>query len=188
MMARQQTPETASTLSLDLHPDKEYEILAGQPEEKTMGGARHSGIGTRLIARLVSHVEAHQLGGIYGPDATFQIGENQRIPDVAFVAAAGFPAAGEPEGIWPMPPDLAVEIISPYDLYERIISKVEEYFASGVRQVWLISSEHKTITIYSSPTRATILTEADDLVSEELLPGFRCRIADLFRSPVGARG
>jgi hypothetical protein len=37
-MARQQTPETASTLSLDLHPDKEYEIVAGQPEEKTMGG------------------------------------------------------------------------------------------------------------------------------------------------------
>jgi Uma2 family endonuclease len=56
-----------------------------------------------------------------------------------------------------------------------------------VRQVWLISSEHKTITIYASPTHTMILTEADDLVSEELLPGFRCRIADLFRSPVGAR-
>jgi Uma2 family endonuclease len=187
MTAKEVNTEMARATSLDLHPDKEYEIVAGQPEEKTMGGARHSGIGTRLIARLVSHVEAHQLGGVYGPDATFQIGENQRIPDVAFVAAARFPAAGEPEGIWPMPPDLAVEIISPYDLYERVISKVEEYFASGVRQVWLISSEHRTITIYASPTRTTILTEADDLVSEELLAGFRCRIADLFRSPVGVR-
>ena len=118
-MAREETTEMASTLSLDLHADKEYEIVAGQPEEKTMGGARHSGVGTRLIARLVSHVEAHQLGGIYGPDATFQIGENQRIPDVAFVPATRFPVTGEPEGIWPMPPDLAVEIISPYDLYER---------------------------------------------------------------------
>ena len=73
-------------------------------------------------------------------------------------------------------------------LYEKVISKVEEYLASGVRQVWLISSEHKTVTIYTSPTHTTILTEADDLVSEELLPGFRCRIADLFRSPVGVRG
>jgi hypothetical protein len=76
----------------------------------------------------------------------------------------------------------------PYDLYEKVISKVEEYLASGVRQVWLISSEHNTITIYSSPTHTTILTEADDLVSEGLLPGFRCRIADLFRSPAGVRG
>jgi Uma2 family endonuclease len=176
----------AGTIELDLNPDKEYEIVAGQAEEKPMGGARHSGIGVRLIARLVNHVEAHQLGGVYGPDATFQIGENQRIPDVAFVAATRFPVEGEPEGIWPMAPDLAVEIISPNDLYERVISKVEEYLASGVRQVWLISPEHKTVTIYSSPTHTTILTEADDLMSDELLPGFRCRIADLFRSPSGA--
>jgi Uma2 family endonuclease len=177
----------ASTLSVGLHPDKEYEIVAGQPEEKTRGGARHGGVGARLIVRLGSHVEAHQLGGIYGPDTTFQIGENQRIPDVAFVSAARLPAGGEPEGIWPMAPDLAVEIISPNDLYERVISKVEEYFVGGVRQVWLISPEHKTLTIYHTPTHTTILTEADDLVSEELLPGFRCRVADLFRSPVGIR-
>jgi Uma2 family endonuclease len=183
MLAREETTEMASATSLDLHPDKEYEIVAGQPEEKTTGGARHSGVEGRLIARLGSHVEAHQLGGVYGPDTTFQIGENQRIPDVAFVAATRFPVEGEPEGIWPTAPDLAVEIISPYDLYEKVISKLEEYLASGVRQVWLISPQHKTITIYASPTHTTILTEADDLVSEELLAGFRCRIADLFRSP-----
>jgi Uma2 family endonuclease len=188
MMTKEETPAMTGTLSLDLHPDKEYEIVAGQPEEKTMGGARHSGVGVRLIVRLASHVETHQLGGIYGPDATFQIGENQRIPDVAFVAASRFPAEGEPESIWPMPPDLAVEIISPYDLYEKVISKVEEYLVHGVRQVWLISPEHKTLTIYASPTQTTILTEADELVSEELFPGFRCRIADLFRAPSGVRG
>jgi Uma2 family endonuclease len=173
----------ASTASIALNPDKEYEIVAGQPEEKDMGGARHGGIGVRLIVRLASYVEAHQLGGVYGPDTTFQIGENQRIPDMAFVSTARFPPEGEPEGIWLMAPDLAVEIISPNDLYEKVISKIEEYFAGGVRQVWLISPEHKTVTIYHAPTRTTILTEADDLVSEEILPGFRCQIADLFRSP-----
>ena len=175
----------ASTIDLDLNPDKEYEIVAGQPEEKTMGGARHGGVGVRLIVRLASHVEAHQLGGVYGPDTTFQIGENERIPDVSFVSAARLPTEGEPEEIWPIAPDLAVEIISPHDLYERVISKVEEYFVGGVRQVWLISPEHKTVTIYDSPTRTTILTDTDDLVSEGLLPGFRCRITDLFRSPSG---
>jgi Uma2 family endonuclease len=177
----------ASTTGLDPHPDKEYEIVAGQPEEKTKGGARHSGVGTRLIARLVIHVEANQLGGVCCPDAIFQVGENQRIPDVAFVAATRLLVEGEPEGIWTMAPDLAVEIISPNDLYERVISKAGEYFAGGVRQVWLISPEHQTVTIYSSPTHTTILTEADELVSEELLPGFRCRIADLFRSPSGPK-
>jgi Uma2 family endonuclease len=175
----------ASTIDLELNPDKDYEIVAGQPEEKTMGGARHGGVGVRLIVRLASHVEAHQLGGVYGPDTSFRIGENERVPDVSFISTARLPSGEEPEGIWPIAPDLAVEIISPYDLYERVISKVEEYFAGGVRQVWLISPEHKTVTIYDSPTRTTILTDTDDLVSEGLLLGFRCRIADLFQSPAG---
>jgi Uma2 family endonuclease len=173
----------ASTTGIALDPNREYEIVAGQPEEKIIGGARHGGVGVRLIVRVANHVEAHQLGAVYGPDTTFQIGQNQRIPDLAFVFAARLPEGGEPEGIWPMPPDLAVEIISPNDLYERVISKIEEYFGSGVRQVWLISPEHKTVTIYHSPTLTTILTEADELVSEGLLPGFRCLVAELFRSP-----
>ena len=31
-----------------------------------------------------------------------------------------------------------------------------------------------------SPTRITVLTEDDDLTSEALLPGFKCRVGDLF--------
>jgi Uma2 family endonuclease len=180
--------EMAITTGLTLNPEKEYEIVAGQPEEKDMGGARHGGVGARLLGRLISYVEGNQLGGVYGADTTFRIGENERIPDVAFVSAARLPAEGEPEGIWRIPPDLAVEITSPNDLYERVISKVEEYFGGGVRQVWLLSPEHKTVTIFQAPTRSTILTEADDLVSEEILPGFRCRIAELFRSPSRVAG
>ncbi|HEV8486468.1 MAG TPA: Uma2 family endonuclease [Blastocatellia bacterium] len=167
-------------------PDKEYEIVDGHPEEKEMGGARHSGVGVRLITRLGLHVEAHRLGGVYGPDATFKIGQNERLPDVAFVSASRIGPEGEPEGIWQIAPDLAVEIVSPNDLFEKVISKVHEYFAAGVRQVWLISPEHRTIIIYHSPTKTTILSEADYLVSEDILPGFRCHIAELFRQPLKA--
>ena len=174
------------TPEIILDPEKEYEIVDGQPEEKEMGGARHGGVGARLIARLVMHVEAHQLGGIYGPDTTFQIGQNQRLPDVSFVSASRIPPEGEPEGIWPIAPDLAVEIIWPNDLFEKVLSKVWEYFAAGVRQVWLISLEHKTVIIHHSPTQTTILTEADELASDELLPGFRLRIGELFQPPARA--
>jgi Uma2 family endonuclease len=139
------------------------------------------------MRNLWSHVEANRLGGVYGPDATFKIGKNERLPDVAFVSASRFGPEGEPEGIWQIPPDLAVEIVSLNDLFEKVISKVHEYFAAGVRQVWLVSPEHRTIIIYRSPTETTILSEEDDLVSEDLLPGFRCPIADLFRRPANSR-
>ena len=173
----------SATTEVILDPEKEYEIVDGQPEEKQVGGARHSGIGVRLIAELWMHVKTHRLGGVYGPDATFQIGQNQRLPDVAFVAASRIPEEGEPEGIWPIAPDLAVEIISPNDLWEKVHSKILEYFAAGVRQVWLITPEHKTVIVYHAPTRTTILTEADELVSDEVVPGFRLRIGELFKQP-----
>jgi Uma2 family endonuclease len=169
-----------------LNPEKEYEIVAGQPEEKKMGGARHGGIGARLLIRLGSYVEAQRLGGVYGPDTSFQIGSNERLPDIAFVAADRIPPAGEPEGMWPFAPDLAVEILSPTDLYERVSGKIREYFAAGVRQVWLISPEYKTVTIYQSPTQVRMLTEEDELVSDEIVPGFRCRLRELFQIPTRA--
>jgi Uma2 family endonuclease len=169
------------TTKVALDPEKECEIVAGQPEEKEMRGA--GGVWVRLIAELWMHVKTHKLGSVYGPYTTFQIGQNQRLLDVSFVAAACIPADGEPEGIWPIAPDLAVEIISPNDLYERVSSKVREYFVAGVQQVWLLSPEHKTVTIYHSLTRATILLEENELVSADPFPGFRCRINELFQHP-----
>lgn len=166
-----------------LDAEKEYEIVDGQPVEKVSGGARHSGVGARLSARLVMHCEANNLGGVYGPDTTFKIGRNDRLPDVSFVSAAHIPEEGEPETLWPFAPDLAVEIISPNDLYEKTNSKMREYFDAGVREVWLISPEHKMVTIHHSPTQTTILTENDELTSEDLLPGFRCRISEIFKTP-----
>lgn len=178
------TVSTATVLEPELDPDKEYEVTAGQPHEKEMGGARHGGIGARLMIRLGAYVEAQRLGGIYGPDTSFQIGPNERLPDVSFVAAERIPAEGEPEGRWPFAPDLSVEILSPTDLYEKVTTKIREYFQAGVRQVWLISPEHKTVSIYTAPTQARILSEQDELVSDEILPGFQCRVAELFQLPI----
>lgn len=173
----------AGTTITAYESDREFEYVSGQPEEKLMGGARHGGVGTRLIVRLGGHVEAHGLGGVYGPDTSFRLGANERMPDVSFVAAARIPPEGEPDGSWPFAPDIAGEIVSPNDLYEKVQGKIAEYFAAGVRQVWLLSPEHRTVTVYESPTHARILTEAEELTGGDLLPGFRCAVADLFRSP-----
>jgi hypothetical protein len=36
--------------------------------------------------------------------------------------------------------------------------------------------------IYDSPTQIRVVTADEDLTSESLLPGFKCRVADLFQS------
>jgi hypothetical protein len=119
-----------------LNSEKEYEIVAGQ-------------------------AEVQRLGGVHGPDPSFQICANERLPDGAFVAAARIPAEGEPEGIWSLAPCLAVEIISPSDLYEKVNGK------GGV-------------------FRRRRPASVADLSSDDLLSGFRCRIRELFQSPTRA--
>jgi Uma2 family endonuclease len=37
--------------------------------------------------------------------------------------------------------------------------------------------------VYRSPSQAITLFEDEELTSEELLPGFRCAIRDLFKQP-----
>ena len=171
----------STTAEITLDPDKQYEIVNGQPEEKEMPGAKHSGVCGRLGRRLGVYVETNGLGELY-PEATFQIGENERIPDLAFVSASRIPSEGEPETKWPMAPDLAVEVISPNDLYEKVYAKAMEYLAAGVKQVWLVSPEHHTITIYRSPTNITAFPGDSELVIEDLFPGFRCPLSEIFKT------
>lgn len=172
-----------ATIEMAVAPDgeRDYEIVNGQPEEREMPGARHGVIAARLIVRLGGYVEASGLG-VVSSEANFKIGNNERIPDLAFVAAERLPAEGVPESVWPMAPDLAVEIISPNDLHEKVSGKVLEYLEAGVRQVWIVSPEHRTITIFRSPTQAQILAGENELLSDDLFPGFRCPLSAIFQT------
>jgi Uma2 family endonuclease len=158
--------------------DKEYEIVNGRKEAK-MAGARHGEVCVKVILRMGNYLEESKVGRIYTPDTTFLIGDRERLPDVGFISAERIPTEGAPLGKWEIPPDLAVEVISPNDLYDKVKAKLREYFAAGVREVWLVEPEAQNVTIYQSPTRDRILSEEDELTSE-LLPGFKCRVGDLF--------
>lgn len=180
------TTQIATGVALADDADKIYELVDGQWEAKEMGSSRHSGVGTRLIIEMGMHVKLNKLGGVYGPDATFQIGQNERLPDVSFLSAARIPPEGETEEKWHLAPDLAVEIISPSESWAKVNRKLREYFAAGVQQTWLLSPDLHEVHVYDSPKTMTVLGEEDELVSGALLPGFRLRISELFQRPTVA--
>jgi Uma2 family endonuclease len=171
-----------ATLDVTLDTEREYEIVNGIPEEKPMAGARHGNVIARLIIKLGNYIEARDLGELYSPDTTFMIGRNQRLPDIGFVFANRIPEEGQPSGMWEIPPDLAVEVISPNDVYVKVTRKVDEYLEAGVKQVWLVAPERKSITIYRSPFDVTVFQDDMELVSEDLFPGFRCPLSEIFRT------
>jgi Uma2 family endonuclease len=132
---------------------------------------------------LARHVEANDLGVVFAAETGFRLASDPdtvRAPDVAFVIKTRVEEVGEFEGFWPGAPDLAVEVISPGDSYTEVEEKVEEYLQAGARAVWVVDPRRRTITVYRSLTDITILTENDTLEGGDLIPGFSCRVAEVF--------
>jgi Uma2 family endonuclease len=162
-----------------VNDDYDFEPFNGRKEVK-MAGGMHGRTIMRLGARLQIFVANNGLGDIYSPDTTFMIGTEERLPDLAFLSRERIPADGVPYGKWTIAPDLAIEVISPNDVWEKVNDKIHDYFAAGVKQVWLVALKHREVHIYDSAVQPRVLTENDELTNAALLPGFSCRVGELF--------
>jgi Uma2 family endonuclease len=104
-----------------------------------------------------------------------------RKPDVTVVGAARLAALPEPNpGFMPIVPDLAVEVVSLHDTVHDLNEKLREYREAGFPLVWIVDPETRTVTIHPRGGRPRILTADDEIAAEEALPGFRCKVGELF--------
>ena len=78
------------------------------------------------------------------------------------------------------PPLLAVEVLSPYDKQREIDEAIEEYLACGVRVVWIVDPFDDTVTVYRPGHEPVLFNRTQELVGDPELPGFRCRVAEIF--------
>lgn len=165
-----------------------YELVDGELVERQMG-FRSSRIGGRLFRLLDVHCDREQLGWVLPSDAGYQCfpddPQKVRKPDISFIRADRLSARDEPEGWARIAPDLAVEVVSPNDLFEAVAIKVDDYLLAGVSLVWVIDTVTQKVYIYHREGRGEILTAADELSGEDVISGFRCRVADLFSPPSG---
>ena len=159
-----------------------YEVVKGVRVEKPVWLVE-SVIASILIGRLGPFCRDNRVGYAF-VKSLFEIPNsgNDRRPDVAFVSFARWPADRPLPRVnaWPVAPDLAVEVISPTDKAFDVIEKVQEYFAGGGRQVWHVYSHTQQVFIFDSPMAVRVLTRADELTAEPVVPGFRMAAADLF--------
>jgi Uma2 family endonuclease len=109
--------------------------------------------------------------------------DRNRRPDVAFVSYERWPQdRPQPmEGdIWDVVPDLMVEVISPSDKAEELLTKIREYFEAGARQVWVIYPRERLAYLYESPVKLRIIADGDELSGGDVIPGFQLTLARLF--------
>ena len=177
------TPVTAEQLLRMPDDGCRYELVRGELRKMTPAGWRHAEVAGRLHALLGRHILERNVGKIYGADPGFLVARDPdtvRAPDIAFIRNDHLPVTPPQDAYWPGPPDLAVEVVSPGDTVKEIDDKVQAWLDAGAMMVWVVSPSWHTVTIYRSATRIALLTENDELRGEDVVPGFSCRVAEIF--------
>ncbi len=164
-------------------PGIRYELVRGELVEVPGAGYPHARLGRALMRLLDPFVVERDLGEAFPDGLAYIIArepDTVRIPDVSFISKGRLPQE-DIEGFVPFAPDLAVEIVSPTDRAEEVYGKVREYLEAGTRTVWVFWPRYQSITVYVPEKNPRELDEDDELDGGEVLPGFRARVADLFR-------
>ncbi|MGH7571900.1 MAG: Uma2 family endonuclease [Gemmatimonadota bacterium] len=163
--------------------DQRVELSRGRVVREPLPAAEHGWLARKLLREIDSHASRNGLGVAIN-DTGFLLSVDPptvRRPDVAFIARDNLPATDLPAGLWPMAPDLAVEIVSPTNRKAEIEEKVSEYLEAGTRLVWLVEPRTRTLTVYRSAEDVHHLQEGDTLDGEDVLRGFRFPISELFQ-------
>lgn len=165
-------------------PDEDrYELVDGELVERERSN-ESSWIGGEVYRRLANWVVDGSLGWAFPDNTGYQCfgwdEDRVRKPDASYISKARLPDGPLTAGYCPFAPDLVVEVVSPHDLYLDVEEKVLEYLRAGVRMVWVVTPSTRTILVHQSEGSLQWLKDADELSGDPVLPGFRCRVGDLF--------
>jgi len=158
-----------------------FELVKGRLVEKKMSS--RSGISTvKLTTRLGSFVESNGLGELMR-EVTFRCFPNEpkqvRRPDLAFISRNRLPDLPD-NGNVPIPPDLAIEIVSEGDTIVELEDKLIDYRAAAIPLIWVVNPHARNIRIFRPDRRIEELGDTDQLTGDDIVPGFSVKISELF--------
>ena len=181
-MAITRTPLTAEALLRLPDDGQRHELIAGELRTMPPPGEEHGSIEALCTIALGQYVHAHRLGRVLSGEPGFLLASDPdtvRAPDVAFISrerAQAPLATGYRQGA----PDLAVEIISPSDLYTEVAEKVATWLEHGTGMVIVINPRHRAVVVHRSATQVRHLTVDDTIDGEDVVPGWTLPVRELF--------
>lgn len=164
--------------------EKFYEVVDGQRVESALTDAFETVLATTLSGILALFLKGSRLGRL-ASETLFQmdpVRDLQRRPDLAYVSYERWPRERRVPSAhaWAVIPDLAIEVISPTNTATDTLTKIRDYFRSGVCLVWVVYPVQELIYVYESPTSVRTLGRGNTLDGGAVLPGFQLPLAELF--------
>jgi Uma2 family endonuclease len=160
-----------------------HERVRGELRPSPPAGEEHGDVSTTFALSLGPYVRARKRGRTYPADTGFRLTRDPDTvgaPHVAFVRRERIEATGLLRGFRDGAPDLAVEVISPHDRYAEVEERAAEYLEHGARLVLVVNPRRRTVARHRPGEAAAVLTARDVLDGEDVAPGWRLAVGELF--------
>jgi Uma2 family endonuclease len=153
--------------------ERRLELIDGEIYEKVSPTWKHGVIAGELYALLRNYGSpAVEPRAVIPPSGNLDA--FSPIPDVAFYT----PGRPTPADWMRVPPDLAIEVLSPGQRVPDIRSKIDAYLAFGIREVWVFDPANRSIEVFHGTTR---LRRADgETLTTALAPGLKLDLTEFF--------
>jgi len=157
------------------------ELVNGRIVPLPPTGAEHADVEFELGTRLRLYGKESGRGRAVGGEVGIYIRRNPdtvRGADIIFISKER--EVRRTKRYFEVAPELVVEVLSPNDSWSDVTEKLADYFSAGVDCVWIVDPKQRCIFAYRSLTEVRQFQEGEDLVDDELLPGFHVPVKDLF--------
>ncbi len=157
------------------------EYLQGKVVQKVSPKPTHSVLQTRLVLRIAEHTIPRGLDLPY-IELRCTFGGESIVPDLAIFARGGIlrDANGRLVDDVLIPPDLAIEILSPGQTLKNLGTKLSRCVRHGVRLGWLIQPRRSRVFVFRPDRPVETLEPSGVLQGEHVLPGFTLPLSELF--------
>jgi Uma2 family endonuclease len=158
-------------------------LVEGELRKMTPAGSEHGHLSNEISWRLTEYARRNDLGQVFGAETGFRIGrrpDTVLAPDASFIRKDRVQAIGIPKEFFPEAPTLVVEVVSPSDTAEEVDEKMRRWISAGVELGWVIFPRGRNVHVYRAGSDIRVLQQADILEGEQVLPGFKCSVAELF--------
>jgi Uma2 family endonuclease len=164
-------------------PGSEHkELVRGEVFESIPLSKEHGKIALAIGSLLRPWVK-QGAGGQVGVESGFILSPGTstvRAPDVHYVSDGRIGSDNESSAFWTVAPDLAVEVVSPSETAQEVREKVREFLAVGTPLVWTVYPRTGEVIAHTADGLARTYSADDVLEHPDVLPGFSCKVAELF--------
>ena len=157
------------------------EFVDGEVTQKVAAKARHGALQAEVTALVNNFARPIRLARAF-PETRATFAGRSYVPDVVVYRWERVPttADGEVADDFLLPPDIAVEVISPGQTVTNLRERCRWFVAHGVTIALLVVPRRRTVYRFHAREAERAVSGAERIDLEDVLPGFELTAATLF--------